>query len=153
MIVHTRFGRCLALALSLVVSQLAVPVARAATPHLLDSKDVAARLLDAADSRQEKVELFQQALATPEARARATAMGLDPDALQRAVPHLSDAELADLTSRAQRVDDVAAAGHSHNDGIVLIGIVLLLAGAAVLALAAYDDYYWDEYDDDWCYCY
>ena len=73
-------------------------------------------------------------------------MGLNASKLRAAVPHLSDAELQDLSARAQGTKDLAA-GH-HNDSLAIVGLVLLLAGLAVLvAVADPDDYY-----DD-CYCY
>jgi len=41
------------------------------------------------------------------------------------------------------------AGHSTNDGIVIIGLVLLLAALVVLVAAGdYNDGYYDD-----CYCY
>ena len=78
-------------------------------------------------------------------------MGADPDRLRAAVPHLTDRELADLSARAARVKDVAA-GHGGSDGaLILLGVLLLVAGIAVL-VAVSDDYYDDDYwDDCWCY--
>ena len=83
-------------------------------------------------TREERVKLFQDALATREAREKARAMGEDPDRLRAAVPHLTDRELADLSARAAQVKDVAA-GHGGTDGaLVLLGVLLLVAGIAVL---------------------
>ncbi len=97
------------------------------------------------------MKLFQEALGTPEARQKARAMGADPDRLRAAVPHLTDRELADLSARAGQVKDVAA-GHGGGDGaLVLLGVLLLLAGIAVL-VAVNGNYYEDDYwDDCWCY--
>jgi hypothetical protein len=157
-IARTTWGRALAVWMSLGLTQLAVPAARAANlppavspGHLVDQGQVARRLLDGAKSRDERVRLFQDALATPEARAKARAMGADPDRLRAAVPHLSDRELADLSARATQVKDVAA-GHGSSDGaLILVGVMLLVAGIVVLAALSedyYDDGYWD---DCWCY--
>jgi hypothetical protein len=78
-------------------------------------------------------------------------MGVDPDRLRTAVPHLTDRELADHSARAAQVNDVAA-GHGGGSGaVVILGILLLVAGIAVLVAVGddyYDDYYWD---DCWCY--
>jgi hypothetical protein len=63
------------------------------------------------------------------------------------VPHLSDTELKDLSERASRVKDVRA-GHGSNDALAILGIMLLVAGVAVLIAVANDEYY-----DDYCYCY
>jgi hypothetical protein len=159
-VIRTTLGRTLAVSLSIAVSQVAAPLAQAADlapapdlaapsspSRLVDSGVIAARLLARAQSRDEKVKLFQDALARPAVQQQARSMGLSADRLRAAVPHLSDKELADLESRAARAKDVVA-GHSSNDGLVIVGLVLLLAGLAVLAAVADDGY-----DDDYCYCY
>ena len=158
MFARTTWGRALAVWLSVGLSQVAVPAVAPAAPapelsdgHLVDRGQIARRLLERAKTRDERVKLFQEALATPEARQKARAMGVDPDRLRAAVPHLTDRELADLSARAAQVKDVAA-GHGGGSGaVVLLGVLLLVAGLAVL-LAVGDDYYDDGYYDDcWCY--
>jgi hypothetical protein len=155
---RTTWGRALAVWLSVGLSQVALPAVAPAAPvpglsdgHLVDRGQVARRLLERAKTRDERVKLFQEALGTPEARQKARAMGVDPERLRAAVPHLTDRELADLSARAAQVKDVAA-GHGGGSGaVVLLGILLLVAGLAVL-LAVGDDYYDDDYwDDCWCY--
>ena len=159
MFARTTWGRALAVWLSVGLSQVAVPAVAPAAPapgltdgHLVDQSQVARRLLERAKTRQEKVRLFQDALATREAREKARAMGADPDRLRAAVPHLTDRELADLSARATQVKDVAA-GHGGGDGaLIMLGILLVVAGIAVLVAVgddySDDDYYWD---DCWCY--
>jgi len=155
--VRTTWGRALAVWLSVGLSQVAVPAVAPAAPapglssgHLVDQGQVARRLLERAKTRDERVKLFQEALATPEARQKARAMGADPDRLRAAVPHLTDRELADLSARAAQVKDVAA-GHHGNGAVVMLAVLLLVAGIVVL-VAVGDDYYHDEYwDDCWCY--
>jgi hypothetical protein len=155
---RTTWGRALAVWLSVGLSQVAVPAVAPAAPapglpdgHLVDQGQVARRLLERARTRAERVKLFQEALATPEAREKARAMGADPDRLRAAVPHLTDRELADLSARAAQVKDVAA-GHGGGDGaLILLGVLLVVAAIAVLVAVGdnyYDDYYWD---DCWCY--
>lgn len=158
MLARTTWGRALAVWLSVGLVQVAVPAAAAAAPapgvrggHLVDQSQVARRLLERAKTRDERVKLFQEALATPEARQKARSLGADPDRLRAAVPHLTDRELADLSARAAQVKDVAA-GHGGGDGaLILLGVILVVAGIAVL-VAVGDDYYDDDYwDDCWCY--
>jgi hypothetical protein len=143
---RTTLARGLAVALSLALSQALTPAAHAAPTHLVDPSQVTARLLEAAQTREAKIRLFQDALATPEAQGQARRMGQDPAKLKAGVAHLSDKELQDLTERARRVKDVAA-GHHTNDGLVILGLVLLVAGIITLLVVASDHYY-----DD-CYCY
>ena len=158
MLARTTWGRALAVWLSVGLSQVAVPAVVPAAPapgltdgHLVDQSQVARRLLERAKTRQERVKLFQDALATPEARQKARAMGADPDRLRAAVPHLTDRELADLSTRAAQVKDVTA-GHGGTDAaLIMLGVLLLVAGIAVV-VAVSDDYYYDDYwDDCWCY--
>lgn len=144
---RTRLGRALAAALSLAFSQLALPAAQAAE-HLVDSRTLAERLLESATTREEKIALFEQALGRPEVRQKARSMGVSADRMAKALPHLSDAELADLSARAAHVKDVTA-GHRSNDGMAILGLVLLLAAVVVLVAASgYDSGYYDD-----CYCY
>jgi hypothetical protein len=144
-IARTTLGRALALSLSFAVSQVAAPVAEAASSHLVDSNQVVDRLLAGAKSREAKIALFQKALSTPEAARQARLMGTSAEKIAAAVPHLSDKELADLSARAAKSKDVVA-GHGDS-AIIILGVVLLLAGIAVL-VAVGNDYYYDD-----CYCY
>jgi len=143
---HSLPARLLAAGLALSLSVVGAPRVRAAT-HVVGSEQVARRLLAAAQTREAKLRLFNEALSTPEARKQARSVGLDPDRLRAAVPHLSDAELADLEARALRTTDVRA-GHGGS-GMAVLGLLLLIAGVAVLVAVADDGYY----DDDYCYCY
>jgi hypothetical protein len=155
---RTTWGRALAVWLSVGLSQVAVPAVAPAAPapglsggHLVDQGQVARRLLERAQTRDERVKLFQEALSTPEARQKARALGADPDRLRAAVPHLTDRELADLSARAAQVKDVAAGHGGGNGALVMLGILLLVAGIAVLVAVGHD--YYDEgyWDDCWCY--
>jgi hypothetical protein len=146
-IARTTLGRILVVCLSVAVSQAALP-AQAAVPaaHIVAHDEVAHALVQDAASRVERVRAVQAALDSPAVRGQAGLLGLDAARMRAAVPHLSDHELADLSQRAKGLKDLTA-GHSTDDGLVILGIVLLLAGLIVLAAVAYDDYY-----DD-CYCY
>lgn len=147
MTARTRLGRTLATALSLAVLQLSIPAAQAAE-HLVDSRTLAEHLLESATTREARIALFQQALGRPEVRQKARSMGVSADKLAKALPHLSDTELADLSDRAAHVKDVAA-GHRSNDGMAILGLVLLVAAVVVLvASSGYDSGYYDD-----CYCY
>jgi hypothetical protein len=143
---RTTLSRSLAVVLSVALSQALAPVAFAAGSHLVETHEVGARLAEEAAARQARVALVQSVLDGPRARQQAGVMGLQAERLRAAVPHLSDAELADLGQRAEQVKDVAA-GY-HDDGLAIVGLVLLLAGLAVLVAVSDSG---DNYDD--CYCY
>jgi hypothetical protein len=146
-IARTTPGRIFAVLLSVALSQIVAPAARAGDQHLVGADQVGTRLADRAAERLQRVQAVQAALDGDEARRQAGAMGLSIGKLRAAVPHLSDAELADLSTRAKRVNDVAA-GHRSNDGLVIVGLILLIAGVAILvAVGDYGTYYED------CGCY
>jgi hypothetical protein len=106
-------------------------------------EQIAKRLALAAETGDAKRRLFADALGTPAAQKQARALGRDPKRPQAAVPHLTDVEPADLESRALRVKDVRA-GHGV-DGVAILGLMMLIAGVAVLIAVADDGYY------DYCY--
>lgn len=148
MIARTALGRTVAVCLSLAVSQIAAPMAYADGGHLVAANDVATRLASSAAERDVQVRAVQAALDTDEARRQAGVLGASLPRLRAAVPHLSDRELADLSSRAAGVKDVAAGHHHYNDeGLIILGIVLIVAATAILIAASHDGYY----DDCGCY--
>jgi hypothetical protein len=136
MMIRTALGRTVAVCLSIGLSQGLAPVAQAATTHLVDQGSVADRLLDNAKTRQEKIDLFQKALSTPEAKSQAKLMKLDSERLRAAVPHLSDQELQDITQRAHNARDITAGYYHDDDGLAAVGIILLVAAAAILIVVA-----------------
>jgi hypothetical protein len=149
MIARTVIGRTMAVALAIGLSHVGIPLAQA-TPQIVSQSEMAARLLEHAQSREQRIRLFQEALGTPEAQAQARTMGLDPARLQTAIPHLSDSELAELAERAANVEDVTAGHYRHrgdNSGLVIIGVALLLTGLIILAAVVEDDY--DDCDCWW----
>jgi len=151
-IARTTWGRAIAVWMCVGLSQVAAPALYADTPspvaapgHVVDPTEMARRLLESARTREQRVKLFQDALATPEARREALARGVDPDRLRTAVPHLTDRELADLSARAMQAKDVAAGHHHHHDddALIILGVLLLVAGIAVLIATAHDHYGYD----------
>lgn len=146
MITRTMPGRALALGLALAVSQATAPLAFAMAPHLVDDQQMSARLEQDATQRADRVKLVQDVLDSQAARKQAGVMGLNVGKLRAAVPQLSNDELSDLAARAQNTRDLAA-GY-HDDGLLIVGVVLLLAGLAVLVALGDDSGY---YDDCGCY--
>jgi len=148
-IARSRFGRSLAVVLSLSASHALAPLAQAspaaAPAHLVTAPEIAGRLGRQAEQRDAQVRQVQQALDLPAAQEAVRARGLDPARVRAAVPHLDDAELQDLSRRAARVSDVAA-GHGGDEGLVILAVVLLVAGLVVLVAAEGDGWGWDDCD-------
>jgi hypothetical protein len=137
--IRSVLSRTLAVFLSVAVSQGFVPIAEAATEHLVDKGAVVDRLLDNAKTRQDKIDLLQKALSRPEVERQAKLMNLDASRLRAAVPHLSDQELKDVTQRVHNARDIAAGYYRDNDDLVALGIILLIVAVAVLIVA--DNHY------------
>jgi hypothetical protein len=126
-----------ALMLSLLISSAATPVvALADDGHLVDQRHVVERLVDSEATRAGRVALFQKALSTPEAEAKARSMGLEPGRLRAIVPQLSDVELKDLASRAAKSQDLTAGYYRRDDGLIILGIVLVLLLAILIVASA-----------------
>jgi hypothetical protein len=142
---RTAVGRTLAVLLSLGLSQAATPLVYA-DGHLVGSGQVSAAVADHAASRAAQVKAVQALLDTDEARQQAGLLGASLPKLRAAIPHLSDAELADLSARSQSVKDVAA-GHHDDDALIILAIVLVAAGVALLVAVGDGGYY----DDCGCY--
>jgi hypothetical protein len=143
-IARTTLGRTLAVFLSAVVSQISAPAVYAAEGHLVPASRVASRLADRAAERLQQMQAVRAVLDGDVARTQAAAMGLSLGKLRAAVPHLSDAELADISARAARVKDIAAGHrHHHDDGLVIIAVVLVLVGLALLIALEGNNYYDD----------
>ena len=136
MITRTVLGRASALAVSLMLTGLVVPRAHAET-HVADPARAASQVLTQEQLRAERVAVFQAALDLPEVRARARAVGVDAERLKSTIPQLTNAELADLVQRAEKVSDVAA-GHRkrrrRNPFYLHDTACLLLTGVALVAL-------------------
>jgi len=145
-IARTALGRSVAVFLSLALSQIAAPIAHA-DGHLVAPDDVATRLAARAAEREAQIRAVQSALDTAEARRQAGLLGASLPKLRAAVPHLSDQELADLSSRAAGLKDVAAGHHHHDDEMIILAIVLIIAATAIIIAASHDGYY----DDCGCY--
>jgi hypothetical protein len=136
MITRTVLGRASAVAVSLMLTGLVIPRAEART-HVADPAQATSRLLTQEQLRTERIALFQAALDLPEVRTQARAVGVDTERLKSAIPQLTDAELADLVQRAEKVTDVAA-GHRkrrrRNPFYLHDTACLLLTGVALVAL-------------------
>jgi hypothetical protein len=108
-----------------------------AQDHLVTPQAAQERLADAEAARQRDLARLEGALSSPEAAAAAKAAGADLDAVRRAAPLLSDAELRDLAARAAALDADPAAGISDHDLRWLLYIFLIVA-IVILVLQAVD---------------
>jgi hypothetical protein len=126
-------------AAGVVASALALVAAHRAQAgeHLVTTAAAQARLAEAEAARSNDLSLVDRVLATPEAAAAARVVGADLEAVRRAAPTLSDAELRDLAVRAAALEADPVAGISDHDLRWMLYIFLIVA-IVILVLQAVD---------------
>ena len=120
---------------SLALVSLAAGQAQAAD-HVVSPEAAVQRLQDAVSAREQGLQMLDRALATPAAARAAASMGADADALRAALPTLSDAEIADLSQRAQALSTDPVAG--LDDDIRTLLVIFLIVAIVILVLQAVD---------------
>jgi hypothetical protein len=104
----------------------AAPDAHLVTPSQLDSQVQASTA-----TRQKQIEGLTQFLSTPQAVKAMKDAKIDPVQVKTAIPSLSNAELADLSTRADKAQRDFAAG-----GLGTLAIALIIIAIVVIILVA-----------------
>jgi hypothetical protein len=101
--------------------------------HLVSPADLQAELVKASQARQHNLETVQQFLSSPKAEKALASAHINAGQVQDAVSTLSDQELAQLASRANKAQADFAAGRLEDRDLILI---LLAIAALVLIIVA-----------------
>lgn len=109
------------------------PVARAQDTHLVTPSQLQQQVQTTSSARQQNIETLNQFLATPTAEKAMKDAKIDPVQVKNAIPTLSDAELANLSTRAAHAQSQFAAGGLSTLALALI----ILAVVLIILLAAY----------------
>jgi hypothetical protein len=118
-----------------------------AAEHVVQPREVAERLGEAARARANDLASVEAALSMPEAQKVATRLGVDIARVRQAVPLLSDAELHDVAMRSTLLGKDPVSGSSTVPEfptwfvvLVLVVIIALIValGFRVKALASID---------------
>lgn len=106
----------------------AVPQSLLAQAHVVSPAELQKELVAATQQRQANMAKLEQFFSSPSAQKALQAAHMSPAQVQRAVSSLSDSELAQLASRAQKAQaDVVAGNLSDRDLlIILVGIAALI---------------------------
>jgi hypothetical protein len=107
-----------------------------AEDHLVSREAARDRVLDAASQRAHSLATLDAALSTPRAAEAAAAVGADTAQLRAALPTLTDAEIADLATRAQALQSDPVAG--LDDDIKTLLIIFLIVAIVILVFKAID---------------
>ena len=109
------------------------PLLAAAQDHIVSPAELQQATAAAARTRQQNVDKVEKFFSSEQAKKALKSAHLDSVQIKRAVPTLSDGELARLASRADKAQKDFAAGALTNQQITYILIAL---GAAVIVLIA-----------------
>lgn len=115
------------------ISFFALPPDMMAQEHVVNPSDLQKELVQNSQARQHNLDALQQFFSNPAAEKALKAAKLDPQQVTTAVATLSDADLAQLSSRAQRAQAGFAAGRlSDRD---LIWIIVAIAALILIIVA------------------
>jgi hypothetical protein len=118
--------------LIVLVSYPAGMLAEAApNDHIVSPKALQQQVESSSAARQKNVETLSKFMSTPTAEKAMRDAKIDPVQVQKAIPTLSDSELASLSSRAADAQQKFSAGVLGNSMltliIVLIAIIIIVA--------------------------
>jgi hypothetical protein len=101
--------------------------------HLVSPAQLNSQVQASTATRQKQVENLTQFLSTPQAEKAMKDAKIDPVQVKTAIPTLSNAELADLSARADRAQHDFAAGGLGTLALTLIILAIVL----IILLAVY----------------
>jgi hypothetical protein len=111
-----------------LITLFAAHAARGAQDHVVSPSEIQKAAVAATRGRQQNVETVTQFLSSPQAKQALRSAHLNPTQVKTAVSTLSDQEVAQLASRADKAQADFAAGDLSNRDLLLIilGIVALV---------------------------
>lgn len=111
----------------------AVPQNLAAQTHVVSPGELQKAAVAATETRQRNIETVQKFLSSPAAEKGLKAARIDPQQVKQGVSSLSDAELAQLATRADKAQADFAAGHLSDRDLI---IILIAIAALILIIVA-----------------
>lgn len=117
----------------ILVTVFAVPPSLLAQAHVASPADLQKEMLDASRARQRHLESVRQFLSSPRAEQALKSAHMDPAQVKTAVSTLSDQELAQLASRAEKAQADFAAGRLSDRDLI---IILIAIAALILIIVA-----------------
>ena len=104
-----------------------------AAAHVVSSADLQKAAVDASRVRQQNLEALKEFFSSEKAQQALKSAHTDPERVKNAVASLSDAELAQLASRAHRAQADFAAGTLSDRDLI---IILVAIAALILIIVA-----------------
>jgi hypothetical protein len=111
----------------ILITLVVVPSSLAQT-HVVSQAEIHKELVNNTETRQQNLEKAKQLFSLDVGRKSAESAQMDPARINAAISKLSDAELAQLASRADKLQDDFAAGRISDRDLLLIvlGIAALI---------------------------
>lgn len=128
-----RFARSFVGAALLIVFLIPQNAVGQAVQHVVSPTDLQQAVLDASQSRQQNRDTLNNFLSTGKAKQALESAKIDQQQVKKAIAGLSDEDLANLASRAQKAQNDFAAG-SIGDRDLLI--ILVCIAALILIIVA-----------------
>ncbi len=94
--------------------------------HLVSPSDLQKATVDASQTRQQNLDTLNNFLSTDQAGQALQSAHVSAQQVKKAVAGLSDEELAQLASRAQKAQNDFAAGMGDHDMLLVILVVVIL---------------------------
>lgn len=124
-----------ALSASALVALFALPqnIVAQTSEHVVSSADLQKATVDATQTRQQNLGTLNQFFSSDKAQKALKAADMNPEQVKVAVAGLNDAELAQLTARANKAQSDFAAGYINNHDLL---IILVCIAALILIIVA-----------------
>jgi hypothetical protein len=117
-----------------LITLFVVPPTLHAQTHVVKPADIHKELVSATQTRQKNLEKARQLFSSEEAQKALKSAGMDPAQVKTAVSTLSDAELAQLASRADKLQQDFAAGQLSNRDLLVILVALAVVILIIVAV-------------------
>ncbi|MGH9938747.1 MAG: hypothetical protein ACREAM_21110 [Blastocatellia bacterium] len=115
-------------AIGVLIILLALPTNLLAQTHVMGQADIHKELVNAARTRQKNLQKARQIFSSDATRKAMESAQINPSQVSAAVSTLSDAELARLASRADKLDQDFAAGRLSDRDLlfIVLGVAALI---------------------------
>ena len=117
-----------------LITLFALPPTLHAQTHVVKPADIHKELVNATQTRQNNLEKAKQLFSSDQTQKALKSAGLDPAQVTAAVSTLSDSELAQLASRADKLQQDFAAGQLSNRDLLIILVALAVVILIIVAV-------------------
>ena len=127
------FARAITACVLVMIFAIPQTLLAQAAEHVVSAADLQKAAADASRARQQNLETLKEFFSSPKATQALKAAHADPEQVKNAVASLSDAELAQLATRAQKAQADFAAGTLSDRDLI---IILVAIAALILIIVA-----------------